>query len=102
MLPQPTISTLFPYTTLFRSVHASAGAHEIGAGNHHLRVIELINTDGRVQISRNQQTVAAFRSEERRVGKECKDQMAPDMYLTDNDLKVSGSDEQFKDAKKSE
>src|SRR5437870_6060182 len=30
MIPPPPTPTLFPYTTLFRSLHVPAGAHELG------------------------------------------------------------------------
>src|SRR5688572_33089321 len=76
MLRRPPRSTLFPYTTLFRSLHPRsdfAGAIDVlftGIFWWAVGVFVLVETILLIALIR-------FRSEERRVGKECRSRWAP-------------------------
>src|SRR3989442_13178687 len=98
MIRRPPRSTLFPYTTLFRSdavdglasVHRVHGAqHEVaGLGRLHAQLRETAelcmkaSETGHLVLSTVHtvdagQTINRIRSEERRVGKECRSRWSP-------------------------
>src|SRR2546426_9454907 len=98
MIRRPPRSTLFPYTTLFRSdlasgqtLTVSGGTTELGAGSlagtgrldvasGTLRLVEAVTlAAGGAQLGLSGSTTIAGpgRSEERRVGKECRSRWAP-------------------------
>src|SRR5258708_36183100 len=100
MIRRPPRSTLFPYTTLFRSILLATGATPIhldiplndGASIHYLRTLgdnratvakcaqvvdgsAVIQRD--VEVNRCRTSREEDRSEERRVGKECRSRWSP-------------------------
>src|SRR2546425_10903911 len=96
MIRRPPRSTLFPYTTLFRSLGSDTSLLRqvtgrfalAGAGTYRLRVsgapyypYDLNYGPYRLflyRINRRPETLPDTRSEERRVGKECKSRGWPD------------------------
>src|SRR5690348_17558547 len=50
MIRRPPRSTLFPYTTLFRSVDHLADCRPFGRGKSRMRVVESLPVDGRQRI----------------------------------------------------
>src|SRR3712207_9133865 len=111
MIRRPPRSTLFPYTTLFRSIENIIRAHngalivvslpeklerlglisggmKIGLEFAPMRLYELAKMDGAIVVSPDVSTIhyanvqlnpdpALERSEERRVGKECRSRWSP-------------------------
>src|SRR2546426_9758858 len=101
MIRRPPRSTLFPYTTLFRSVPADRGMarlpvaegslHKDGVGGEHgqdlLGIAALPSAAERVDQPavrlvhganiRQSESLDGDRSEERRVGKECRSRWSP-------------------------
>src|SRR3712207_9549646 len=100
MIRRPPRSTLFPYTTLFRSRNLTSGEivaqilkaqQEIGERisnvvlmgsgepldnyDNVVKFIKLINDDNALKIG--QRHITLSRSEERRVGKECRSRWSP-------------------------
>src|SRR5260370_113415 len=90
MIRRPPRSTLFPYTTLFRSYQLSLSTGGIWFGNQTIigttasMPFTVTNTGtGSVTISQVTAAGSGFsvsRSEERRVGKECRSRSSPDHY----------------------
>src|SRR3712207_9226308 len=97
MIRRPPRSTLFPYTTLFRSIDATAGMIMFSDGSvYHLNIswalpvtwpgavysleVGINGTDGVITIDdthRDMVLAVSQRSEERRVGKECRSRWSP-------------------------
>src|SRR3712207_9098021 len=91
MIRRPPRSTLFPYTTLFRSVVNTYSGHEnkvrttmerriesLGLGRHFGEI--RIPTESVIEIKNGKKVPTVqrqFRSEERRVGKECRSRWSP-------------------------
>src|SRR5688500_20398539 len=87
ILSPPTRSTLFPYTTLFRSQLFDAPDPAVSSGD---RATTTVPTQALFFLNSELATRAAdalagrilaksdFRSEERRVGKECRSRWGPD------------------------
>src|SRR5438034_9212091 len=96
MIPRPPRSTLFPYTTLFRSVQQILQHFEDIIGLNRLKIIHLNDTEMALGSHRDvhsrlgegiigEEGMRALlcdlrldhRSEERRVGKECRSRWSP-------------------------
>src|SRR3712207_9460721 len=99
MIRRPPRSTLFPYTTLFRSIFLVAISHEdddfIAEIEHALRhpyyqcfmgrrsiplpydFIQLVTDKSVMESLESHEWLASQRSEERRVGKECRSRWSP-------------------------
>src|SRR5690349_25067719 len=70
MIPRPPRSTLFPYTTLFRSSTVGGAGGIGGGGPKQWPVGPSTSSDDGCAWSRQASSSGAWRSEERRVGKE--------------------------------
>src|SRR3712207_9388395 len=94
MIRRPPRSTLFPYTTLFRSLQIAVAAHTFGVPYLALvqapdrqapdaSAVELEDRDGREVLQclgHRTASGAVPRSEERRVGEECRSRGLPYHY----------------------
>src|SRR2546426_11326817 len=97
MIRRPPRSTLFPYTTLFRSLDAAGVGEHAGGVGHQVDEVQvrgrldetqrLVPRHGRLELLQplpgprvdreDDRHVTADRSEERRVGKECRSRWSP-------------------------
>src|SRR3712207_9033165 len=96
MIRRPPRSTLFPYTTLFRSLGLGASGPQVIEGWHGLpydkplgrtrevvdivrRALrrEVLTNDGIINLPLPDGQGTGLRSEERRVGKECRSRWSP-------------------------
>src|SRR2546427_8015435 len=75
MIRRPPRSTLFPYTTLFRSVRLAVSVHEAEVRDFHgeVQVVEVTNLDRkstRLNSSHSQISYAVFCLKKKKVGEE--------------------------------
>src|SRR5690348_18331148 len=92
MIRRPPRSTLFPYTTLFRSgaercARAAVDDHSPSSQPEHL---------GNRKLQGN--AIEEHRSEERRVGKECRARRSPGAYKKKEHLNLNTLDKQLHNA----
>src|SRR5260221_12945619 len=93
MIRRPPRSTLFPYTTLFRSGVGHGAELDHGGGCRHAEVLcwmgKGIEAIGRICGAGSGSGFAHGRSEERRVGKECRSRWSPYHLKKKKDCQLS-------------